>query len=615
LLAKGKSPLNYTRSEDTVTADGKVGVQVPPRIQMPDADLPPGWNRDHDGRVYTMVKDDADEDAPSRRVYAAHYPIGTLRPQQPVEEESEGWLVSFVTQKNVRRSNVEVLMPYGALSDLRTMNSALLNQGFGLSRIYQKPFQDLMLSFIEALKDRAVQMSEHLGWSAESGVENAFVYNRTRWNCAGDTPVASANPEMSNLYLPTGTMEPWLKASSLVFDRHRPDLEAIMSVAFAAPLVVLTGHAGLIISAYSNKSGVGKTTSLKVGASTWGDPSRTLAGIETPNYLNKQLTVLRHLPLFYDEARTAQEQSLKMADLLFAVGLGRGKGRLNRAARVQPVENYNTILMAASNNSLFDYIGEHTPTTVAGIMRVFEFKAEYPDMGPLIGVGAAEMLVGALNKNYGWAGLEYAKYLGRNADAVRQEIVAWNTKFTDVLHATPEERFWVGSMVTMRVGALLANKIGITRFDEPKLVKFLVTEFERMRRLRAGSSSDISQTGNLQELVNEYLQSRRGQTVHTDIMRSRINQPVQLLTSERAFREPICVHFADNDKLLRFWQNDFREWLKDKGIGELRSVIDGLKDMGMIAANKTALGSGYKGAKSQVRVWEIDLSKFPDLLE
>jgi hypothetical protein len=271
--------------------------------------------------------------------------------------------------------------------------------------------------------------------------------------------------------------------------------------------------------------------------------------------------------------------------------------------------------MAASNNSIVDYISGQTKTTPAGVMRIFEFEAERPDNGPLIDVGDAQMILGRLNRNYGMAGLEYAKYLGQNFDAIRSEIASYNSKFTTTLHATQEERFWVGAMVTMRLGAKIANSLGLTKFDERGLTEFLATEFERMRKSRAKSGTDIGLIDTLKEYVTDYLNDRQINTVHTDVMRRSPGGHVQLKTP--LVRAAIRVHIADDDRLLRLSIKDFREWLKAQNVSERRAIIDGTVKVGLATElrSPTPLGMGFKEAGARERVLEFDLAKHPDLLE
>ena len=60
-----------------------------------------------------------------------------------------------------------------------------------------------------------------------------------------------------------GSSQPWLELAQVITEQQRPGLDIILLSGFAAPLVPMTGHPGLILGCYSSETGIGKTTSLE----------------------------------------------------------------------------------------------------------------------------------------------------------------------------------------------------------------------------------------------------------------------------------------------------------------------------------------------------------------
>src|SRR5262245_10314885 len=523
-----------------------------------------------------------------------------------------------------RSRDVEMRVPYAALNSKERLASCLHEQSFDVRDADLQGFKDFMSSFIEELRSakRDAVQAENFGWTHDRGVPVAFVYGRTRWNCNGNTAVAAPDHVLDEAYGQRGTLDNWKDACRLITDQKIPALDTLIAASFAAPLVIMTGHSGMVLSAYSLDSGVSKTAALRVSQAVWPNPTATMAGLDdTTNAVNAKLGMLRHLPFFYDEMHLA-EQTAKFVSMIFAMGQGKTKQRMNRAAVLQPVKTFATLLVACSNNSMVSYITEQVRMTTAGLYRVFEIIVPHNIHGTgLINPAMAQQIFGALDNNYGCAGLKYAEFLGQNAAAVSADVAKCSRVVSDTLKATQDERFWVATVAVLLMGAQYANRLGLTQIDERQLLLFLLNAFRTMRANRKGSIVDVTTADNVKAHLLDYLNSRRSSMIVTDKLWISASPPppgyrVQVKYPEagRPIIGEIHIRRADEDKLLRFSETDFKNWCRDSGLSpstmerQLLKVLGAAKRRGPIAKHTQFEISTFRD-----RMYEVDLGLHPDL--
>jgi uncharacterized protein (DUF927 family) len=121
-----------------------------------------------------------------------------------------------------------------------------------------------------------------------------------------------------------GDLAIWKQTCKLITDQKRADLNAIVACSLAAPLVQMTGHNGFVVAAYSTHTGVQKSAAMRVGHAMWGDPNEMAGLDDTNNYLNTRLGILRHLPMYVDELKFADD--MRKAETM-VLEITRGKPR------------------------------------------------------------------------------------------------------------------------------------------------------------------------------------------------------------------------------------------------------------------------------------------------
>jgi len=412
---------------------------------------------------------------------------------------------------------------------------------------------------LQQLKDAMIS-TEPFGWSAEG-----FAYGGVLYTPNGNRSAPGAEHALAAHYAPIGDLAVWFAAAKMLTDQHRPALDAILASAFAAPLVRSTGQPGLLMSIYSIKSGVGKTTAMKVAQAVWGDPSRAMQGLnDTQNSVLNKLGKLRSLPMFWDELKT-EEDTKKMIVIWFAVTGGREKHRLQQNIEQREVGSWETLLMSASNESMLDHIVRQTKATTAGLHRMFEFTIEAGTQAR-IPISEAARMTAALNTNFGGAGQAYAQFLGTQYPRVDQEVADKMIEIGDLVSVEPDERFWAALVAVIVMGATYANELGLTSIDLPRLQEFMVAQFHGMRQLRDSQSVDMEKTINVADLLVQFLRDMRPKnTLVTDVMwRGRGKPPKGAVKTVEGPKEALLCHVAVTDHWLRISQSGLFDWLEKR---------------------------------------------------
>ena len=251
-------------------------------------------------------------------------------------------------------------------------------QGVALQDGETKRVKEFLMSWIKTLQEtKKVVSSVPYGWStdAKSNIEG-FVYGGNLWMANGGSRQA-ANPDkvLATRYAPRGTSKnPWVAAAKLITDQKRPALDAIVASAFAAPLIKFCYEPGVLMSTYSTKSGIGKTSALKVAQAVWGDPIRAMQGLDdTQNAVFNKIGAIRNLPMYWDELKT-EEDTKRFTNLVFKLTNQKEKDRLNQNSTMKDSGSWNTLLVSASNDSLMQFVVQQSKQTTAGINRIFEYE-------------------------------------------------------------------------------------------------------------------------------------------------------------------------------------------------------------------------------------------------
>lgn len=524
-------------------------------------DLPDGYSRRPDGTVVRRVATDAGA--------FEEIPVSTYKLEEPWLQDDPKILHFRTTVDRGRQRQVDLPLESVGTTEMRKILQAqgvMLPAGKKLDTI-----TEFLMSWIKKLQEtRDSVASSPFGWSARGGKLEGFVYANRLWTPTGDQPAASPDSVTARQYAPTGDAQAWIDAAKLVTSQGRPELEALLATAWAAPLVRFTGQPGVLMSAYSTASGIGKTTALKIAQAMWGDPIKAVQSLsDTQNSVMGKLGELRSLPLYWDELKT-EEDTKKFVNITFQTTQGKEKSRMTQHARQREPGSWQTLLVSASNDSLLDYVLSATNMTTAGLYRIFEYKMDRPLATGQIETSDASRMVARLHDNYGLVGLEYAKFLGANHEQCEKDVADFLRELGREVKTISDERYWLALIAVVCVGARYCNQLGFAQFDLDGLKQFLLGVLKNMRAQREEQPVDMEKDINVSTVLSQFLKAKRGRsTLITNriiVSRGRIKPgTIKVLRETGNALQDLQVHWGLEDKIIRISSTELSEWLADKG--------------------------------------------------
>lgn len=650
LFAQGKSPLNF---EVRAAPTGAVGSVPPSPGSTPAAQPAPnpivqtsGFGPTTGGApvaghaLHGPVTSGGNSDMPAGYLRTAANIICKVvtdpaNPQQqisiPISDYPmmNAWLqkdpnmlhFDSVVERN-RVGQISIDLEYIGTNEMRKV---LQSQGFMLGTT-DKFSGDFFVSWVKKLQQiKDSVASAPFGWHDKNGQTEGFIYGGQLWTPNGSSPSATANPVINQQYKPKGSDAYWLDAVKLVTSQGRPDLEAIVASAFAAPLVMFTGHLGMLMSAYSKESGIGKSTALRIAQAVWGDPIRAVQSLsDTQNSVMKKIGEVRSLPVYWDELKT-DEDTKKFVNMTFQIAQGKEKSRLNQHAQMKEPGHWQTLVVSASNDSLIDHVTQQTQTTLAGLYRIFEYTVvpASPSQTGLIDTSEATIRLSKLNTNYGSVGLKYAQWLGTNFHSIEADMAALSKQLNIETKSHQEERFWISLIACVLLGARYANALGYAVFQEADLKAFMLRSLDTMRALRGSQTVDLTRTINISSIMSSFLKDMQQQNkvLWTDRIHVAVGKPpkpnspnaVKIIKPSDVSRiNGVSVQIGIDDKLMRISSSTFGEWLKKSGKSR-HLLMEALKASMTTTTVVGFLGGGTGLAFSKENIIQIDLASSPDL--
>lgn len=479
--------------------------------------------------------------------------------------------------------------------------------------------QKLMPSWLDKLRLEQTAQREPgtLGWRYEKGQLYGFAYGGILFLTSGSVMpiVSSAEDEFYSHYRPVGTIEPWLRAAKLLTDRKRPELDTIISIAFASPLMALCGNVyGAILSAWGDP-GTSKSTAQQVAAAVWGNPKQTRESLNsTAKSVQGRLGRTKNLPAYWDDIQDEKHQEA-LFQTMFVATQGAEGGRLNTDATMKERKDWQTLLVACSNASFVEFLIKKQKSTTAGMRRVFEFEYnKKPNEPGIIDALDAHHTFAELEHNYGAMGLEYAKLLTKDNESIRKLLSDITRAFKDSVKGTTDENYWWNMCGTLLTGAALANRLG-AEMDVPAMASFLSRAFLRNRMIRAGEGTEGGSWINTEHSLASFLNfhTGSGNSIYTNVTFRHRAHPINILRHPLQGR-PVYVHVIRDERKILISKAKFRHYLNENGI-QPRQVMDGLVKFLKAREVRMTLGAGTGLGLVQEQVFEILVPNGQHVLE
>lgn len=240
-----------------------------------------------------------------------------------------------------------------------------------------------------------------------------------------------------------GSRDEWMKMAASVRSSVRQEPMIYMAAAFGSVLVSMLNVSSFLVNLYG-RTGRGKTVSLMLAASIWGNPqghNYISESNSTTNALVERQGILNHLPLMIDDLSKVKggENGQKLVDLIYYLTANGGKDRLTRHSTPRDAATWSNTILANMERPLADDM-----MTGGAVARVLDFEVEGGDI-----FEDPNSIVTACYENYGFAGREFVeivKQVGReevkrmvreNEDFIRESAVDFLKAKKEAKQVTP----------------------------------------------------------------------------------------------------------------------------------------------------------------------------------
>jgi len=466
---------------------------------------------------------------------------------------------------------------------------------------------------------KAVVANEQFGWDedVETFVWGDWVY-RPHEEPQPNLPAQSTAAFMP-YSRPKGSRERW---QQIIDFYNRPGMEAyqaMMCMSLAAPLMRFTGFNLGAVHFRTTDSGRGKTTTAYAAMSFWGRPKEiSMDARDTHNSHMHQMEILKNIPFVIDELTNKTGKFL--SDMLYAASSGRQRSRMRQNGNELRTrgEPWHSVLITTANDSVLDVISAYKAQPDAEAQRLLEVRV--PDAKGL-DKAETDSLYNDIQENYGFAGPEFIQYIVDSPDEAREVVRIMQRRFDKAAQLQSKNRFWSAVVATNLAAALIANKMGLLKYDVNKLMAWWLTEIEEIK-VRV---EDFATGEDTSGIISRFWYDNLSHIVVLDGHEDNRGGPNngngldQLVVPYISPKANLVGRYERNTNTVFISVSAIREWcMRDSNrisYSDLRSKVANELG-GKVNRRKKSLAKGTMYGGGQVNVWEIPADRldmeFPD---
>lgn len=350
--------------------------------------------------------------------------------------------VLYEIEWNERNRKVNVVVPASTLAVKKDL-LALSEKGFSVNENNAKTLIEYFDMYLAQNEINEYYAVERLG-----SIKDKFIH-----------PILSKNIEIMALdqgerqllegFKRKGTSSTWSKE---VFERIKKYPKAVFFVLASFTSVIIKDlRVQPFIIDLSGSTSQGKTTTLKVASSVWGNGDLINEWNATKVAIERKAAYLNNFPLLLDDTRKAEEQVLKTIIYQFSGGKSKGRGSLKGS---QKEYTWNNILLSTGEVSIADYAKNHGGASARVIPLVDEpLKKDNSNI---------MQLHEAVDNNYGVIGLQFLKIWLEDKDEFLPEYQKFKMYYIEKAKDNEVLIRLAGYYATVHfTGRILKNRLGI----------------------------------------------------------------------------------------------------------------------------------------------------------
>ena len=229
--------------------------------------------------------------------------------------------------------------------------------------------------------------------------------------------------ELADGICATGTLAGWKETIKPI--APYPRVRFMLYASLAAPLLRIFGLDTFFVD-MAGLTSTGKTTSLRIAASPWGQPNPSLPGSmvgswdASPTYIERRAALFNGIPVLLDDSKQASDPDF-VARMIYNLASGQGRGRGNPDG-MRRSERWRTTVLSTGEQSLIDF-------TQDGGTRGRVITQWGSPFGPPTRETAllVSRLMAGLERDHGHAGPAFVAYVQQHRD----EWDAWRQEWSD----------------------------------------------------------------------------------------------------------------------------------------------------------------------------------------
>jgi len=431
---KKRSKLRIVRSEEKMellkVADALPGAPVPDDMIVPD-----GWELSYERGLEKVTWENDNQGRPQKKNDTVCWmPVLITARLSSVEDGTEEVELSWHKDGQWRKKIVskKIIAVSREITNLSDTGLSVTSVNASSMVSFLSEYEAINIGLIPR-----TQVSKHLGWQGEP---EGFLWGRTflkqdqaltEKNEASEPSVdvltdkeivfkgmGSGNNQIAKAFTSEGDYETWVKAINGLFQFPRVISGVYFSL--AAPLLRILGAPNFVVD-WSCSTSTGKTTTLRIAASCWGNPDETSSASVLQTWNNTQVGIeriagmLEGLPLILDDTKLAgtwrkKEKAAEIiTNVIYMVSNGRGKGRGSKDDGLRSVSSWKTIMLSTGEQPAVNFTQDG-----GSAARVITLWG--PPFGSADGITAKIVTEAdlAIKANYGHAGPKLVAFILKN---------------------------------------------------------------------------------------------------------------------------------------------------------------------------------------------------------
>tara|TARA_R100001591_G_scaffold13965_2_gene20369 strand:+ start:3779 stop:6643 length:2865 start_codon:yes stop_codon:yes gene_type:complete len=445
--------------------------------------------------------------------------------------------------------------------------------------------EDLMkyiTTWINELQASSVADTAHrqFGWVDEEC--KAFVVGSKEIRADDISHNPPTNPTAAVIpYLqPKGTIEGWKNMANFYTTKSGMEMhQYIVCTAFGSPLMEFLPQHCSTLHLWSNGSGFGKTSAMRVAANVWGEDKAMMLDFSDTNAMKMNRgEVLHNLPFYIDELTNPKGELL--SDLAYQLSGGQQRGRMSQGSNIERSRGrpWQLLCVTTGNSSVIEKISLKKGFPKAEAQRIMECRAKrvFTEVGEKELTDAFEEQI---NQHVGHVGEMYIQHVIKNLESVKKLVRDVQGRADRAADLSSENRFWSAGVACTITGGIIASKLGLIDYDMEALFDWAV-------ELLTTNKKSVSDMGvSVEQTLNDYIMEHYGNVLwikSTDDLRKQdtANGLDSLVVPDVVPRVKFVARYETDLKKAYLLPKPLKQWCGEQQINYTGFVEDLISKLG-----------------------------------